>query len=90
MQDSYRNPWLYAAGWAYVLLVVAALLVPVFYIVYISFNEFGFGARIYTFTFDWYRLIGADTILVASLKWTLALAGASMITAVPMGLLAAK
>ncbi len=90
MQDSYRNPWLYAAGWAYVLLVVTALLVPVFYIVYISFNEHSFGARIYTFTFDWYRLIGADTILVASLKWTFALAGAAMVTAVPMGLLAAK
>lgn len=90
MQDGFINIWFYRAGWAYVLAVVAALLTPVLYIVYISFNEFGFGARIYEFTFDWYTLILADVILVASLRWTLLLALGVMATAVPMGLLAAK
>ncbi len=90
MQTDYGNAWTYRAGWVYVFLVVAMLLVPVLYIVYISFNEFGFGARIYRFTFGWYQVILNDTILVSSLKWTASLAAAAMLTAVPMGLMAAK
>ena len=59
--------------------VVFALLLPSFYIIYISFNEYGFGARVYEFTFDWYRVVLGDTMLVASLKWTAYLAIATVI-----------
>jgi spermidine/putrescine transport system permease protein len=90
MQDDYGNVWTYRAKWAYLLLIVLALLAPVFYIIIISFNEHGFGARIYDFTFDWYRVVLGDTMLVASLEWTLYLALATVVTAVPMGLMAAK
>ncbi|MDP6121535.1 MAG: ABC transporter permease subunit [Rhodospirillales bacterium] len=90
MRDDYGNIWSYRAKWAYLLGVVAALLAPVFYIITISFNEHGFGARIYEFTFDWYTVVLGDTMLVASLEWTAYLALAAVATAVPMGLLAAK
>jgi len=90
MRDDYINPWIYRLQWAYLLLVVFALLLPSFYIIYISFNEYGFGARIYEFTFDWYRVVLGDTMLVASLKWTAYLAGSTVAISVPMALLAAK
>jgi len=90
MLDEYGNIWTYRAKWLYLLLVVAALLLPSFYIIYISFNEHGFGARIYEFTFDWYRVAMGDTMLVASLEWTVYLALGTVLTAVPMALLAAK
>ena len=90
MQDEYGNIWSYRAKWAYLLAVVLALLAPVFYILYISFNEHGFGARIYEFTFAWYWVILDDTILVASLEWTFYLALGVICTAVPLGLMAAK
>ena len=90
MQDDYSSVWSYRAKWAYLLSVVGALLAPVFYIIYISFNEHGFGARIYEFTFDWYRVVLGDTMLVASLEWTAYLALAVIATVVPMGLMAAK
>ena len=90
MIDEYGNPWTYRLKWAYLLSVVGALLLPTFYVIYISFNEFGFGARIYEFTVDWYRVVLGDTMLVASLEWTFYLALAAVTTAVPMGLLSAK
>ncbi len=90
MQDDYGSIWAYRAKWAYLLAVVGALLAPVFYIIYISFNEHGFGARIYEFTFDWYVVVLGDTMLVASLKWTGYLALAAVAVSVPMGLIAAK
>ncbi len=90
MLDDYSSIWAYRAKWAYLLAVVGALLAPVFYVIYISFNEHGFGARIYEFTFDWYAVVLGDTMLVASLKWTGYLALAVVSTAVPMGLIAAK
>ena len=90
MPDDYSSIWAYRAKWAYLLAVVGALLAPVFYVIYISFNEHGFGARIYEFTFDWYAVVLGDTMLVASLKWTGYLALAVVSTAVPMGLIAAK
>lgn len=90
MQDDYSNIWAYRAKWSYLLLVVGALLAPAFYIIYISFNEHGFAAQIYEFTFDWYLVILADTILIASLEWTLYLAVSVVFTSVPLGLLAAK
>jgi spermidine/putrescine transport system permease protein len=90
MPDDYSSIWKYRAKWAYLLAVVGVLLAPVFYVIYISFNEHGFGARIYEFTFDWYAVVLGDTMLVASLKWTGYLALAVVSTAVPMGLIAAK
>lgn len=90
MQDEYGNPWAYRAKWAYLLLVVLALLAPTFYIIYISFNEHGFAARIYTFTFDWYRVVFGDKMLVASFGWTGYLALAVVFTSVPLAMIAAK
>jgi spermidine/putrescine transport system permease protein len=90
MRDDYGNIWSYRGKWAYLLMVVGALLLPSFYVIYISFNEYGFGARIYEFTFDWYRVVLGDTMLVASLEWTGYLALGTVGTAVPMALLAAK
>ncbi len=90
MMDDYSSIWSYRLKWAYLLAVVGALLMPTFYIIYISFNEYGFGARIYEFTVDWYVVVLGDTMLVASLKWTLYLAVAAVLITVPMALLAAK
>jgi spermidine/putrescine transport system permease protein len=89
IQD-YRNPIAYRAMWIYLLALVGALLLPVFYTIYISFNEHGFGAQIYEFTWDWYRVMFRNEQIIESLEWTLALGGATVATAVPMGLLAAK
>ena len=47
MQDDYGSIWSYRAKWAYLLALVGVLLAPVFYVIYISFNEYGFAARIY-------------------------------------------
>ena len=90
MLDEHGNVWSYRAKWAYLLFVVFVLLLPVFYIIYISFNEHGFGAPIYEFTVDWYRVVLGDKMLVASLEWTLYLAVGAVASAVPLGLLAAK
>ncbi len=90
MRDDYVNIWVHRAKFAYLLALVLALLSPVFYVIYISFNEYGFAARIYEFTFEWYVIVLGDTILVASLEWTAYLAIAAVATSVPMGLLGAK
>ena len=90
MYDDFANPWTIRLKWGYLLTVVFALLSPVFYTIYISFNEHGFGARIYEFTFDWYRIVLGDKLLVASLEWTAYLALAAVATAIPMALLSAK
>jgi spermidine/putrescine transport system permease protein len=90
MQDDYGSIWTYRAKWAYLLALVGALLLPVFYVIYVSFNEHGFAARIYEFTVEWYLVVLGDKILVASLEWTGYLALAAVLTSVPMGLLAAK
>ena len=90
MRDEHGKAWSYYAKWAYLLLVVFVLLLPVFYIIYISFNEHGFGAAIYEFTVDWYRVVLSDRMLVASLEWTAYLALGAVASAVPLGLLAAK
>jgi spermidine/putrescine transport system permease protein len=88
--DDYGSAWVYRLKWAYLLLVVATLMSPVFYVMYISFNANGFGARNYDFTLEWYRLIFVDSQLLAALRWTMLLALATTVIAVPMALLAAK
>jgi spermidine/putrescine transport system permease protein len=90
MHDDFANPWTLRLKWSYLLFVVFALLSPVFYTIYISFNEHGFGARIYDFTFDWYRIVLGDKLLVASLEWTAYLAVTAVAATIPMALLSAK
>ena len=90
MRDDYTSELGHKLKWAYLLSIVGALLAPVFYVIYISFNEHGFGARIYEFTIDWYRVVLGDTMLVASLEWTIYLALGAVATTIPMGLMAAK
>lgn len=77
-------------NWIYLLLVVSVLMSPVFYVMFISFNEYGFGAAKYKFTLDWYRTIFTDKLLMGALGWTLFLAVVTTVIVVPMGLLAAK
>ena len=90
MRDDFTPTWTYWAKWAYILALVFALMLPVFVTIYVSFNEHGFGAAIYEFTFDWYWVVFGDPQLVVSLKWTAYLAIGAVGCAVPMGLLAAK
>ena len=90
MRDDYTSELGHRLKWAYLLSIVGALLAPVFYVIYISFNEYGFGARIYEFTIDWYRVVLGDTMLVASLEWTIYLALGAVATTIPMGLMSAK
>ena len=90
MYDDFASPWNIRLKWVYLLGVAFALLMPVFYTIYISFNQHGFGARIYDFTFDWYRVVLGDTLLVASLSWTLYLALGAIAMTIPMALLSAK
>ena len=90
MMDSYASPWAYRAQWAYLLIIVGALMTPVFYTIYISFNEHGFGAQIYDFTWDWYVVLFRNQQIIDSLSWTAYLGAATILTAVPMGLIAAK
>lgn len=88
--EDYRNPWLHRLKWAYLLSVVVTLMVPVFYVMWISFNANGFGANAYDFTWKWYGLVFSDTLLMGALKWTMLLALATTLISVPMALLAAK
>ena len=50
MENEYANVWVHRLKWAYLLLIVVTLMSPVLYIMYISFNEYGFGANRYSFT----------------------------------------
>jgi spermidine/putrescine transport system permease protein len=88
--NEYDNPWLHRLKWTYLLLVVLTLMIPVLYVMYISFNANGFGANEYVFTLEWYGLILSDEILIGALRWTLTLAVVTTLIAVPMALLAAK
>jgi spermidine/putrescine transport system permease protein len=90
MVDEYGNLWSYRLKWMYTLLVVATLMLPSFYVIYISFNENGFGAAEYDFTLEWYGLIFTDNLLLAALWDTMVLAFFTTIIVVPFGLLSAK
>ncbi len=88
--DDYGNIWTYRLKWAYLLLLVVTLMSPVFYVIYISFNENGFGAAQYVFTLDWYKLIFSDRLMMNALGWTLSLAICTTVITIPMAVLAAK
>jgi len=90
MNDDYSSIWSYRLKWLYTLLVVATLMLPVFYVMYISFNENGFGAADYDFTLEWYSGIFTDTLMLASLKNTALLSAVTIVIVVPMGVIAAK
>ncbi|WP_425093298.1 ABC transporter permease [Tropicimonas sp. S265A] len=90
MTEEYANPWLYRLKWAYMLLLVVTLMSPVLYVMYISFNANGFGARAYDFTWEWYRLVFSDTLLLNALRWTFSLAIVVTCITVPFAVLAAK
>ena len=68
MRDDFTQPWTYWSKWAYLLFVVFLLMLPVFMSIYISFNVLGFSALEYEFTFEWYRVVLEDTLLVDSLN----------------------
>jgi spermidine/putrescine transport system permease protein len=88
--DDYANPIWHRLKWAYLFLVVLTLMSPVLYVMYVSFNANGFGARDYAFTLDWYGLIFSDVVLLGAIRWTLALAVVVTAITVPLALLAAK
>ncbi len=90
MGDDYSSVWSYRLKWLYTLLLVATLMLPVFYVIYISFNKNGFGAAEYVFTFEWYGEIFSDLLLLGALGNTMILAAITLVVAVPMGLIAAK
>lgn len=90
MRDDFGNPWIHRLKWAYLLLVVVSLLSPVFYVMYISFNENGFGAARYVFTLEWYQGIFTDKLMMNALGWTLSLAVAATVITVPFAVLVAK
>jgi spermidine/putrescine transport system permease protein len=90
MTDDYTSPWVYRLGWGYLLAIVLALMVPVFYNFYISFNEFGFGAANYNFTLAWYHAVFEDRLLTDAFRWTFYLAVTTVVFVIPMGLMAAK
>ena len=90
MIDDYANIWLHRLKWVYLILIVVTLMSPVLYIMYISFNQYGFGANRYAFTLEWYGLIASDKLLVNALTWTLALSITTTLIAVPLSLVAAK
>lgn len=86
----YSNPWAHRLKWLYLLLVVATLMTPVFYVMYVSFNENGFGAAEYVFTLDWYAVIFTDKLMLNALGWTVLLALCTTAITVPFAILAAK
>ncbi len=90
MTDEFSSVWSYRLKWLYLLLLVATLMVPVFYNLYISFNKFGFGAYNYEFTLQWYSVVFQDQLLLSAFGWTMLLALCTVMTAVPLGLVAAK
>ncbi|MFT6912072.1 MAG: spermidine/putrescine transport system permease protein [Paracoccaceae bacterium] len=90
MTEDFANPWVYRLKWAYLLLIVTTLMIPVMYVMYISFNANGFGANAYDFTWEWYGLILKDKLLLNALRWTLSLSLVVTLVAVPFALLAAK
>ena len=90
LRDDFQPRWKLLLKWLWLSFVVFVLMAPVFYTMYISFNELGFGAKIYTFTFQWYINVFSDKQLLSALGWTMILAGITLPIVIPFGLLSAK
>jgi len=72
------------------LLIVVTLMTPVFYVMYVSFNENGFGAAEYVFTTEWYGVVFSDRLMMNALGWTVSLALCTTLITVPFAVLSAK
>ncbi|MEQ9331434.1 ABC transporter permease [Thalassobaculum sp.] len=90
MTHDYESVWGYRLKWAYMLTLVGALMLPVFYTLYISFNYGGFGAAKYEFTWLWYRTLFENQEIRATLSWTALIAAIVVACTIPMAVLAAK
>ena len=88
--NDYANPWGYRLQWLYLLLVVLTLMTPVFYVMYVSFNENGFGAAEYVFTTAWYGVVFGDKLMMNALGWTMTLAVCTTLITVPFAVMSAK
>ena len=90
LRDDFQPKWKLLLKWGWLSFAVFILMAPTFYTVYISFNELGFGAKYYTFTFQWYENVFSDKQLIGALGWTMLLAIITLPIVIPFGLLSAK
>ncbi len=90
LRDDFQPQWKLALKWGWLAFAVFILMAPTFYTVYISFNELGFGAKYYIFTFRWYESVFSDRQLLGALGWTMLLALITLPIVIPFGLLSAK
>ena len=70
LRDDFQPRWKLVLKWGWLSFAVFILMAPVFYTMYISFNELGFGAKYYIFTFQWYENVFSDRQLIGSLGWS--------------------
>ena len=90
LRDDFQPQWKLFLKWGWLSFAVFVLMAPVFYTMYISFNELGFGAKYYIFTFQWYENVFSDKQLINALGWTMLLALITLPIVIPFGLLSAK
>jgi spermidine/putrescine transport system permease protein len=90
LRDDFQPKWKLLLKWGWLSFAVFILMAPTFYTVYISFNELGFGAKYYNFTFQWYENVFSDKQLIGALGWTMLLALITLPIVIPFGLLSAK
>ena len=90
LRDDFQPKWKLLLKWGWLSFAVFILMAPTFYTVYISFNELGFGAKYYNFTFQWYENVFSDKQLIGALGWTMLLAIITLPIVIPFGLLSAK
>ena len=64
LRDDFQPRWKLLLKWGWLSFAVFILMAPVFYTMYISFNELGFGAKYYIFTFQWYENVFSDRQLI--------------------------
>ena len=90
LRDDFQPKWKLLLKWGWLSVAVFILMAPTFYTVYISFNELGFGAKYYKFTFHWYENVFSDKQLIGALGWTMLLAIITLPIVIPFGLLSAE
>ncbi len=73
----------------YFWLVMVFLYMPIFVLIFFSFNESKSRSNFTGFTFDWYRKLFSNRVILDSLKTTLIIAAVSTIIAVIIGTAAA-